>query len=86
MIGLIVRSDQAFFAEIAKRCRRRFVDKGIDVVAIVEEDPALEAREKSSYAGAGAGALVIASSGKDTQLFRRMASQSQPLCDRPDLR
>jgi LacI family transcriptional regulator len=80
LIGLIVPGlIHPFFAEIAKALSKTIVDKGYSlIVSSSEEDPALEAREIRHLLARRLDALVIASSGKDTQLFRRMRSQSQP--------
>ena len=80
LIGLIVPGlIHPFFAEIAKALSKTIVDKGYSlIVSSSEEDPALEAREIRHLLARRLDALVIASSGRDTQLFRRMRSQSQP--------
>jgi LacI family transcriptional regulator len=80
LIGLIVPGlIHPFFAEIAKALSKTIVDKGYSlIVSSSEEDPALEAREIRHLLARRLDALVIASSGKDTQLFRRMQSESQP--------
>jgi LacI family transcriptional regulator, galactose operon repressor len=80
LIGLIVPGlIHPFFAEIAKALSKTIVDKGYSlIVSSSEEDPELEAREIRHLLARRLDALVIASSGKDTQLFRRMQSQSQP--------
>jgi LacI family transcriptional regulator len=80
LIGLIVPGlIHPFFAEIAKALSKTIVDKGYSlIVSSSEEDPALEAREIRHLLARRLDALVIASSGKDTEMFRRMRTQSQP--------
>ena len=80
LIGLIVPGlIHPFFAEVAKALSKAIVDKGYSlIVSSSEEDPALETREIRHLLARRLDALVIASSGTDTQLFRRMRSQSQP--------
>lgn len=80
LVGLIVPGlIHPFFAEVAKALSKAIVDKGYSlIVSSSEEDPALEAREIRHLLARRLDALVIASSGQDTQLFRRMRSQSQP--------
>jgi ABC-type sugar transport system substrate-binding protein len=80
LIGLIVPGlIHPFFAEVARALSKAIVDKGYSlIVSSSEEDPALEAREIRHLLARRLDALVIASSGADTQLFRRMRSQSQP--------
>jgi LacI family transcriptional regulator, galactose operon repressor len=80
LVGLIVPGlIHPFFAEVAKALSKTIVDKGYSlIVSSSEEDPALEAREIRHLLARRLDALVIASSGQDTQLFRRMRSQSQP--------
>ena len=80
LIGLIVPGlIHPFFAEVAKALSKTIVGKGYSlIVSSSEEDPELEAREIRHLLARRLDALVIASSGMDTQLFRRMRSQSQP--------
>jgi LacI family transcriptional regulator len=80
LIGLIVPGlIHPFFAEVAKALSKAIVDKGYSlIVSSSEEDPALETREIRHLLARRLDALVIASSGTDTELFRRMRSQSQP--------
>jgi LacI family transcriptional regulator len=80
LIGLIVPGlIHPFFAEVARALSKTIVGKGYSlIVSSSEEDPELEAREIRHLLARRLDALVIASSGTDTQLFRRMRSQSQP--------
>jgi LacI family transcriptional regulator len=80
LIGLIVPGlIHPFFAEVARALSKTIVGKGYSlIVSSSEEDPELEAREIRHLLARRLDALVIASSGADTQLFRRMRSQSQP--------
>ncbi len=80
LIGLIVPGlIHPFFAEVAKALSKTIVAKGYSlIVSSSEEDPTLEAREIRHLLARRLDALVIASSGVDTELFRRMRSQSQP--------
>lgn len=80
LIGLIVPGlIHPFFAEVAKSLSKTIVGKGYSlIVSSSEEDPALEAREIRHLLARRLDALVIASSSGDTELFRRMRSQSQP--------
>jgi LacI family transcriptional regulator len=80
LIGLIVPGlIHPFFAEVAKALSKAIVDKGYSlIVSSSEEDPTLETREIRHLLARRLDALVIASSGTDTELFRRMRSQSQP--------
>jgi LacI family transcriptional regulator len=80
LVGLIVPGlIHPFFAEVAKALSKAIVDKGYSlIVSSSEEDPTLEAREIRHLLARRLDALVIASSGTDTQLFRRMRTQSQP--------
>ena len=80
LIGLIVPGlIHPFFAEVAKSLSKTIVGKGYSlIVSSSEEDPVLEAREIRHLLARRLDALVIASSGVDTEIFRRMRSQSQP--------
>ena len=80
LVGLIVPElIHPFFAEVAKALSKTIIGKGYSlIVSSSEEDPALEAREIRHLLARRLDALVIASSGADTEQFRRMRSQSQP--------
>lgn len=80
LIGLIVPGlIHPFFAEVAKALSKAIVDKGYSlIVSSSEEDPELEAREIRHLLARRLDALVIASSGTGTEIFRRMRTQSQP--------
>jgi LacI family transcriptional regulator len=80
LVGLIVPGlIHPFFAEVAKGLSKAIVGKGYSlIVSSSEEDADLEAREIRHLLSRRLDALVIASSGTDTQVFRRMRNQSQP--------
>ena len=80
LVGLIVPGlIHPFFAEVAKGLSQAIVGKGYSlIVSSSEEDPHLESREIRHLLARRLDALVIASSGTDAQVFRRMRSQSQP--------
>lgn len=80
LVGLIVPGlIHPFFAEVARALSKAIVGKGYSlIVSSSEEDPALEAREIRHLLARRLDALVIASSGTDVELFRRMRAQSQP--------
>jgi LacI family transcriptional regulator len=80
LIGLIVPGlIHPFFSEVAKSLSKTIVGKGYSlIVSSSEEDSALEAREIRHLLARRLDALVIASSGGNLELFRRMRSQSQP--------
>lgn len=80
LVGLIVPGlIHPFFAEVAKGLSQAILAKGYSlIVSSSEEDAELEAREIRHLLARRLDALVIASSGTDTQIFRRMRNQSQP--------
>lgn len=80
LIGLVVPSLlHPFFAEIALALSRAIRASGYSlIVSSSEEDIGLEKEEISRLIGRRLDALVIASSGSDTEQFERMNSKAQP--------
>src|SRR5580692_3310964 len=79
LIGLVAPSLlHPFFAEVAKSLSAAIRDKGYSlIVSSSEEDPELEKEEISRLLGRRIDALVIASSGTNTEQFERMESKGQ---------
>jgi LacI family transcriptional regulator len=80
LIGLVVPDLlHPFFAEVAKALSTVVGKRGYSlIISSSEENPELEAREIQQLAGRQLDALVIASSGNETQPFERMDRQGQP--------
>lgn len=80
LIGLVVPSLlHPFFAEIALALSRAIRASGYSlIVSSSEENIGLEKEEISRLIGRRLDALVIASSGSDTEQFERMNSKAQP--------
>jgi len=80
LIGLVVPDLlHPFFAEVAKALSTAVGKRGYSVIiSSSEENPELEAREIQQLAGRQLDALVIATSGNETQTFERMDRQGQP--------
>jgi LacI family transcriptional regulator len=80
-IGLIVPDlIHPFFAEVAQGLGDALRGKGYDlVIASSEEDPALESQDIEQMLARHVDALIVASAGRDTGSFRRVAQQKVPL-------
>jgi LacI family transcriptional regulator len=80
LIGLVAPSLlHPFFAEVAIALSGVIRDRGYSlIVASSEEDPELEKEEISRMLGRRLDALVIASTGSNTEQFERMDSKAQP--------
>jgi LacI family transcriptional regulator len=80
LIGLVVPDLlHPFFAEVAKALSTVVGERGYSlIISSSEEDPELEAREIQQLVGRQLDALVVATSGNETQTFERMDRQEQP--------
>ncbi len=80
LIGIVVPDLlHPFFAEVAKAISTAVRRRGYSlIISSSEEDPKLEAREIQQLVARQLDALVIASSGRDTDAFERMDRLGQP--------
>jgi len=80
LIGIVVPDLlHPFFAEVAKAIATAVRRRGYSlIISSSEEDPKLEAREIQQLVARQLDALVIASTGNDTDAFERMDRHGQP--------
>lgn len=80
LIGLVAPSlRHPFFAEISRGLSSVIRSRGYSlIVSSSEEDPEIEKEEIQRMVGRQLDALVVATSGSNTELFERMENKSQP--------